>query len=136
MPFSRCLAMFSSTTIESSTTMPVASARPPSDITLRLSPSWPMKKKVAMIETGSDSAMTKVLQPSRRKKKMIRIASTPPIARLDLDLVSALLDELGLVLDVCTAMPSMTFSPGLRRPAFAFWPGAPVPPPAPVAAAA
>ncbi len=38
MPCSRMRAMFSSTTIESSTTMPVASARPPSDITLRLTP--------------------------------------------------------------------------------------------------
>ena len=38
-PFSRCLAMLSSTTMESSTTMPVARARPASDITLRLRPS-------------------------------------------------------------------------------------------------
>ena len=37
-PRSRALAMDSSTTIESSTTRPVASARPPSDITLRLRP--------------------------------------------------------------------------------------------------
>ena len=55
-PRSRALAMLSSTTIESSTTRPVASARPASDITLRLRPSWSMKKKVAMIDTGSDSA--------------------------------------------------------------------------------
>ena len=38
-----------------------------------------MKKNVAMIDTGSDSAMTNVLQPSRRNRKMIRIASMPPI---------------------------------------------------------
>ncbi len=78
-PRSRALAMLSSTTIESSTTRPVASARPPSDITLRLSPSWPMKKNVVMIDTGNDRLMTNVLQPSRRNRKMIRIASTPPI---------------------------------------------------------
>src|SRR5690606_7722515 len=70
-PRSRALAMDSSTTIESSTTRPVASARPPSDMTFRLRPSWPMKKNVVMIETGNDSEMTKVLQPSRRNRKMI-----------------------------------------------------------------
>ena len=77
-PRSRALAMLSSTTIESSTTRPVASASPPSDITLRLSPSWSMKKNVATIETGSDTPTTKVLQPLRRNRKMIRIASVPP----------------------------------------------------------
>ena len=77
-PRSRAFAMLSSTTIESSTTRPVARARPPSDITFRLSPNWSMKKNVAMSEIGSDSAMTNVLQPSRRKKKMIRMASRPP----------------------------------------------------------
>ncbi|KAG1078240.1 hypothetical protein G6F40_016796 [Rhizopus arrhizus] len=38
-----------------------------------------MKKNVAMIETGSDRLITNVLQPSRRNRKMIRIASRPPI---------------------------------------------------------
>ena len=38
-PRSLALAMLSSTTIESSTTMPVARARPARDITLRLRPS-------------------------------------------------------------------------------------------------
>ncbi|MNV28640.1 hypothetical protein D3C71_1198400 [compost metagenome] len=79
MPRSRALAMDSSTTMESSTTRPVANARPPSDITFKLRPSWPMKKNVAMIEIGSDSEITNVLQPSRRNRKMIRIDSKPPI---------------------------------------------------------
>lgn len=38
-----------------------------------------MKKNVVMIDTGNDRLMTNVLQPSRRNRKMIRIASTPPI---------------------------------------------------------
>ena len=38
-----------------------------------------MKKNVAISETGNDSEMMKVLQASPRKKKMMRIASTPPI---------------------------------------------------------
>ena len=70
--------MFSRTTIESSTTMPVASARPPSDITFNDRCNWPMKKNVAISETGNDSEMMNVLHASPRKKKMIRIASTPP----------------------------------------------------------
>ena len=83
-PRSRALAMLSSTTIESSTTRPVANARPPSDITLRLSPNWSMKKKVVTIETGSDSAITNVLQASRRNRKMISTASRPPITASNL----------------------------------------------------
>ena len=78
-PRSRALAIDSSTTMESSTTRPVARARPPSDITLRESPNWSMKKKVEMIETGSDRLITNVLQPSRRNRKMIRIDNRPPI---------------------------------------------------------
>ena len=78
-PRSRALAMDSSTTIESSTTRPVASARPPSDITLRLRSSWSMKKNVVTIDTGSDSDTTNVLQPSRRNRKITRIASRPPM---------------------------------------------------------
>ena len=38
-----------------------------------------MKKKVVTMEAGSESATTKVLQPSRRNRKMIRIARKPPI---------------------------------------------------------
>ncbi len=81
--------MFSSTTIESSTTMPVASARPPSDITLSDRCNWSMKKNVAISETGSDSEMMNVLHASPRKKKMIRIASTPPSSASTFDFVSA-----------------------------------------------
>jgi hypothetical protein len=35
-----------------------------------------MKKNVVMIDTGSDRPTTNVLQPSRRNRKMIRIASS------------------------------------------------------------
>ena len=58
--------------------MPVASASPARDITFRLRPSWPMKKKVVMMEIGKDRLITNVLQPSRRKKKMIRTEKIPP----------------------------------------------------------
>jgi hypothetical protein len=81
--------------MESSTTRPVASASPPSDITLRLRPNCPMKKNVAMIDTGSDSEITNVLQPSRRNRKMIRIDEQAADHRVQLDVaVMALTDEL------------------------------------------
>ena len=80
MPASRLRAMFSSTTIESSTTMPVASARPPSDITFKDSPKRSMKKNVVISETGNDSETISVLRAWPRKKKITRIASTPPIS--------------------------------------------------------
>ena len=37
-----------------------------------------MKKNVATIDTGSESEMTKVLQPSRRNRKITSTASRPP----------------------------------------------------------
>ena len=66
-----------------------------------------MKKKVAMIETGSDRPMTKVLQPSRRKKKMIRIDSTPPISASFFTSLKAFLMNLDWSSIVCTGMPSI-----------------------------
>ena len=77
-PCSRRRAMFSRTTIESSTTMPVANAKPPSDMTLRLTFACPMKKNVVTSEIGRLSEIMNVLHESARKKKIMRIASTPP----------------------------------------------------------
>ena len=64
--------------MESSTSMPMPSARPPSDMMFSDSPIWYMITKVATTEIGIDSAMTAVLRTSCRKKKMTRIASRPP----------------------------------------------------------
>ena len=58
-----------------------------------------MKKNVAISDTGNDSAMMNVLQPSRRKKKMIRIASTPPMQRVELHFAERVADELRLIVD-------------------------------------
>src|SRR5690554_2951624 len=85
-PRSRALAMLSSTTIESSTTSPAASARPLSDMTFRLRPSWSMRKNVVMIDTGSDRPTTRVLQRAAQY-------------RVDLDVADGRADELRLVVD-------------------------------------
>ena len=52
-----------------------------------------MKKKVATIDTGSDSAMTNVLQPSRRNRKMIRSHKQAADHRVDLDVADRVADE-------------------------------------------
>ncbi len=92
--------------------MPVASARPPSDITFKDRCSWPMKKNVAISETGSDKEMMNVLQESPRKKKMIRIASTPPSSASNLTSLSACwmkIDWSSIVLS-CAPVGSESFS--------------------------
>jgi hypothetical protein len=58
-----------------------------------------MKKKVAMIETGSDRPITKVLQPSRRKKKISRMREQAAEQRFLLAPRERVVDELALVLD-------------------------------------
>ena len=65
-PRSRALAMLSSTTIESSTTRPVASARPASDITLRFRPNWPMKKNVVLFSESPSRYLIEVPRDLRQ----------------------------------------------------------------------
>ena len=81
-PRSRLLKIASSTTIESSTSMPTPSARPPSDMTLSVVPVWYIRKKVAMIEIGIDTLMIRVLYRSFRNSRMIRMESAPPSSAL------------------------------------------------------
>jgi hypothetical protein len=68
----------SSTTTALSTSMPTPRARPPRDITLRLTPKRCMKKNVAMMETGMVMPMIRVLKASFRKKNRITMARRPP----------------------------------------------------------
>ena len=77
-PRSRRLKIASSTTIESSTSMPTPSASPPRDMTLSVVPVWYIRKKVATIEIGIETLMISVLATSLRKSRMIRIDSSPP----------------------------------------------------------
>ncbi|MNX58654.1 hypothetical protein D3C86_895060 [compost metagenome] len=81
LPISRWRKMFSMTTIESSNRRPMPSARPPSDMVLRVK-FWKYKRaKVAMTETGMAVATIRVLRRLRRKKSSTSTASAEPITR-------------------------------------------------------
>ncbi len=71
--------MFSTTTIASSMTRPMATARPPIDIRLIVSPSSRMTRKVGMTVSGSVRAATSVTRQSRRKTSSTSTASRPPM---------------------------------------------------------
>ena len=68
----------SSTTIESSSSMPTPSASPPRDMMFSESPICCITKKVAITETGMAIATTAVERRSRRKSAITRMASSPP----------------------------------------------------------
>ncbi len=73
--------MFSSTTIELSTTMPTAKAIPARLMTLSVRPKKFISRKVPTIEIGIAAATTKVLERLRRKTSSTRIARVPPTSR-------------------------------------------------------
>ena len=70
--------MLSSTTIELSTSIPMPSAMPPSDMMLRVRSVEYMRLKVATTDTGIEIEMITVAQTSRRKKNSTRMARMPP----------------------------------------------------------
>ncbi len=77
-PWPRRRWIASSTTIESSSSIPTPSASPPSDMMFSESPICCITKKVPITETGIASATTAVAPRSRRKSPITRIASRPP----------------------------------------------------------
>ena len=76
----RCRLMFSSSTIESSTSRPTARARPPSVKTLRVWPRKYMQMKDSRIESGIAIEMISVEVSERRKTRMTRKASAEPMS--------------------------------------------------------
>ena len=67
-PAAMLRSTFSTTTIASSTTMPIASTRPNSDRLLSVKPNSAMKKKVPMSDTGiATSGMTAARQVCRNR---------------------------------------------------------------------
>ena len=78
-PESRCITMFSTTTIASSITSPTAAASPPSVIRSKLSPSHRSTISVIAMVAGITSPATMELPQSRRKSTRIIAASTSPI---------------------------------------------------------
>ncbi len=76
--------MFSSTTIASSMTMPVASESASIVMLLRVKPAIFMKVKVPMIEVGIASAAMKVTRRLRMNRNTTTLASRPPSTRCSL----------------------------------------------------
>jgi hypothetical protein len=70
--------MFSSTTIESSTKMPMISERPISDIESRWKPNAFIKTKVERIDVGIETMTTTALRHRCRKSIMTIIVSRTP----------------------------------------------------------
>jgi hypothetical protein len=79
-PASRCITMFSTTTMASSMTRPTAAARPPSVIRLKLSPRARSTIKVIASVAGITRPATSEVPQSRRNRTMISDASTTPIS--------------------------------------------------------
>jgi hypothetical protein len=71
--------MFSTMTIVSSITRPMAMARPPIDIRLMVPPARPRMKNVPTIVSGSEVAAMKVTRQSRRNRMRTRTARKPPM---------------------------------------------------------
>ena len=70
--------MFSSSTIESSTSRPTPSASPPSVNTLSVLPVKKSSTNVAMIESGMATATIAVARKLTRKMRITRMARRPP----------------------------------------------------------
>ncbi len=84
-PFSSTnLKMFSSTTIASSMTMPVASDRASMVMLFSVKPNNFMKVNVPMIDVGMASAAMNVTRRFLMKRKTTRLASRPPRIRCSL----------------------------------------------------
>ena len=70
--------MFSSTTVESSTSLPIASAKPPSVMILMVPPESMRPKAPARIDSGIDRKIAKVERKLPRNTKIMSEASTEP----------------------------------------------------------
>ena len=90
---------FSTTTIASSTTMPIASTSPNSDRLFSVNPNIAMKKKVPISDTGiATSGMIAARQVCRNRMMTSTTRSDGLQDRL-LDRIDRLLDELGRIVD-------------------------------------
>jgi hypothetical protein len=79
LPASRWRTMFSSTTTALSTSMPTASAMPPSDMMLSDRSNRCISMNVPITDTGIARPMISVARASRRNRYSTRIASRPPM---------------------------------------------------------
>ena len=77
-PASRCITMFSTTTMASSITSPTAAASPPSVIRLKLSPMICSAMNVTPMVAGITSPATSEVPQSRRNRTMMSDARIRP----------------------------------------------------------
>ncbi len=80
LPCSRCQLTFSIVTVASSTRMPTASARPPSVITLSVSPAAASAAIAASTASGMDAAMISVERQLPRNSRIIADVSAAAIS--------------------------------------------------------
>lgn len=78
LPMSRCRCVFSTTTMESSTSRPITSAKPPSVIRFSVCPVASSPSSAAMIDSGIASAAIQVARSERRKSSTASAASKAP----------------------------------------------------------
>ena len=81
--------MFSTTTTASSMTRPMATARPPIDMTLIVWPTQRMTRNVVMIVSGSVTEATSVRRQSRRNTSRTITARIAPIRMASRTLIIA-----------------------------------------------
>ncbi len=79
MPCSRRRTMLSRTTTALSTSMPTASAMPPSDMMLSDRSKAYISRKVPITDTGIATPVISVARASRRNRYSTRMASRPPM---------------------------------------------------------
>ena len=77
-PLSRCMTMFSTTTMASSMTRPMAAARPPSVIRLKLCPIAQSTRIVTATVTGmTRPAISDEVQSRRKRNRMMQARMSP-----------------------------------------------------------
>ena len=73
--------MFSTTTMDASTTMPTENAIPPRLMRFEVSPDAPMTMKVTRKVSGSENTTMSAVRSSATNRKSTRMTKTPPSRR-------------------------------------------------------
>ena len=80
LPWARCVWMFSITTVDMSTRMPMASARPPNVMMLMVWPVSHSDRTAPISASGMFSTTTSALRQSRKNKRITNPVSNAPSA--------------------------------------------------------
>ena len=107
--------MFSMTTIELSTSMPMPIARPDIEMTFIVTPEKYIRTSANRTETGIEMPTIRVGRRSRRNRKRIKIASAAPISRFSTtDEIAIWMKSPWLISDV-NESPGYCFSSSRKR---------------------